>query len=123
MPSAVRRTRVSVCAPPLAPRGMMIRPPGASCSTKGGGTSGPPAATRIAWYGAYALHPSVPSPTRTETLLTPAPRSAAWAVSASELTDALCAELLDQARAVAAVAVAAAGHLPRSQFLTTSSSL
>src|SRR5216117_304890 len=38
---------------------------------------GPPAATRIAWYGAYALQPRVPSPTRTETLVTPAARSAA----------------------------------------------
>ena len=55
-----------------------MRPSGVSCSTNGGGTSGPPAATRMASYGAYALQPRVPSPTSIETLIAAA-RSAACA--------------------------------------------
>ena len=49
-----------------------MRPPGASCSTSGAGTSGEAAATRIASYGANGRQPSVPSPTSTVTLRIPA---------------------------------------------------
>src|SRR5947209_510776 len=58
----VRRTRTSVCSRAVAPTGITSLPPIASCSRSVAGTSGPPAATTIASYGACSGQPRVPSP-------------------------------------------------------------
>src|SRR5258707_491073 len=54
-----------------SPTGTTMRPPSASCWKSGGGIDGPPAVTRIRSKGASSGQPSVPLPTRTQTLSWP----------------------------------------------------
>ena len=64
-PSAVRVTRTNCSTP--RPTGITRRPPGANCSSSGGGTAGAAAVTLIASYGAPGRWPSEPSPVMTST--------------------------------------------------------
>src|SRR5712664_2424436 len=66
-----------------SPTGTIMRPPSPSCWKSGGGTDGPPAVTRILSNGASSGQPSVPLPTRTQTLSQPSSSSSARARSAS----------------------------------------
>src|SRR6185437_3948345 len=65
-----RSATTSFCSS-RSPIGMSSRPPSASWSSSGCGIEGAPALTRIASYGAYSRQPMLPSPRRSDTLLTP----------------------------------------------------